>query len=37
MTISISDTGLTTITAKNQESGKAAIADIKELLWSPEV
>lgn len=35
--ISIAEDGLTTITAKTQESGKAAIAIIKELLWVPEV
>jgi polyribonucleotide nucleotidyltransferase len=35
--ISIAEDGLTTITAKTQESGKAAIAVINELLWVPEV
>lgn len=35
--ISIDDTGITTITAKDQESGKAAIATIQEILWVPEV
>ncbi len=35
--ISIAEDGLTTITAKTQESGKAAIAIINELLWVPEV
>lgn len=35
--ISIADDGLTTITAKTQDSGNAAIAVIKEILWTPEV
>jgi len=35
--ISIADDGLATITAKTQESGKAAIDVIKEILWVPEV
>jgi len=35
--ISIAEDGLTTIRAKTQESGKAAIAVIKEILWVPEV
>ncbi len=35
--ISINDDGMTTITAKDQSSGKAAISDIKEILWNPEV
>ncbi|NDK10276.1 polyribonucleotide nucleotidyltransferase [Candidatus Gracilibacteria bacterium] len=35
--ISIAEDGLTTITAKTQDSGKAAIAVITELLWVPEV
>lgn len=35
--ISIADDGLTTITAKTQESGKAAIDVIREILWVPEV
>ena len=28
---------MTSITAKSQEGGKAAIAEIKEILWTPEV
>ncbi len=35
--ISIAEDGLTTITAKTQESWKAAIAVITEILWVPEV
>lgn len=35
--ITIADDGLTTITAKNQESGKKVIAQIQEILWTPEV
>jgi len=35
--ISIAEDGLTTITAKTQDSGKSAIAIINELLWIPEV
>jgi polyribonucleotide nucleotidyltransferase len=35
--ISIDDTGMTSITAKTQEGGKAALAEIKEILWTPEV
>lgn len=34
--ISLEDSGFTTITAKNQDSGKAAIAAIEEILWQPE-
>jgi len=37
VTISIDDTGMTSITAKTQEWGKAAVAEIKEILWTPEV
>jgi len=37
VTISIDDTGMTSITAKSQEWGKAAIAEIKDILWTPEV
>ena len=37
VTISIDDSGMTSITAKSQEGGKAAIAEIKEILWTPEV
>ncbi len=37
VTISIADDGLTTVTAKTQDAGKAAIAQIKEILWVPEV
>jgi len=35
--ISIDDSGVTSITAKSQEWGKAAIAEIKDILWTPEV
>ena len=35
--ISIADDGQTTITAKTQESWKAVMAKINELLWTPEV
>jgi len=35
--ISIADDGLTTITAKTQESWKAAINQINEILWVPVV
>lgn len=35
--ISIADDGLTTITAKTQDSGQQAITRIKEILWVPEV
>lgn len=35
--ISIADDGMTTITAKTQQGGKAALAEIKEILWTPEV
>ncbi len=35
--VSIADDWATTITADNQEWGEKAIADIKELLWVPEV
>lgn len=35
--ISLADDGFTTITAKDQTSGKAAIAQIQEILWTPEV
>ena len=37
VTISIDDTGMTSITAKTQEGGKAAVAEITEILWTPEV
>ena len=37
VTISIDDSGMTSITAKTQEWGKAAVAEIKEILWTPEV
>lgn len=35
--VSIADDGNTTITADSQEWGQKAIADIKQLLWVPEV
>jgi polyribonucleotide nucleotidyltransferase len=35
--ISIDDAGMTSITAKTQEGGKAAVAEIKDILWTPEV
>ncbi len=35
--ISIADDWITTITAKNQEWGKKAIEEIKEMLWIPEI
>jgi polyribonucleotide nucleotidyltransferase len=35
--VSIADDGNTTITAESQEGWKKAIADIKQLLWVPEV
>ena len=35
--ISIADDWVTTITAKTQEWGKKAIAEINEMLWIPEV
>ena len=35
--ISIADDGMTTITAKNQVGGEGAIAEIKSILWEPEV
>ncbi len=35
--ISIGDDGLTTITARDQASGKKAIEQIQEVLWEPEV
>jgi polyribonucleotide nucleotidyltransferase len=37
VTISIDDTGMTSITAKTQEGWKAAVAEITEILWTPEV
>ena len=35
--VSIADDGTTTVTADNQEWGEKAIADIKRILWVPEV
>jgi len=35
--ISIADDGMTTVTAKTQSGGKAALAEITEILWTPEV
>ena len=35
--VSIAEDGNTTITADSQEGGQKAIADIKQLLWVPEV
>jgi len=35
--ISIADDGMTTVTAKTQPGGKAALAEITEILWTPEV
>ncbi len=35
--ISIDDTGMTSITAKTQKGGKAAMEEITEILWSPKV
>ncbi len=37
VTISIADDGMTTITAENQAGGEAAVAQIQEILWVPEV
>lgn len=37
VTISIADDGMTTITAVNQAGGEAALAQIAEILWVPEV
>ena len=37
VTISIADDGMTTITAENQTGGEAALAQINEILWVPEV
>jgi len=35
--ISIADDGMTTVTAKTQPGGKAALAEITEILWTPEL
>ncbi len=35
--VSIADDWVTTLTAETQEGGKKAIADINEILWTPEV
>ena len=35
--VSIADDGSTTITADSQEGGEKAMADIRDLLWEPEV
>jgi polyribonucleotide nucleotidyltransferase len=35
--ISIAEDGLTTITAKSQENWEKVIAEMKQILWVPEV